>query len=85
VGGTQKSAGTILTPISDAFEQRYAGLTACNGFPVDDAGPGAQARQGLDDQRQALGQVVAGAAVELHARAVLIPPTLLILADEVVE
>jgi hypothetical protein len=36
-----------------------------------DAGARAQPRQRLDDQREAVGQVVAGAAVEPHAVAVL--------------
>ena len=41
-------------------------------LPVDDAGPRAQPGERLDDQREAIGQVIARPAVELHARAICV-------------
>ena len=40
-------------------------------LPIDDAGARAQAGQRLDDQREAVCEVIARAAVEPHLRAVL--------------
>src|SRR4051794_25803654 len=43
----------IVTPVSDALEQRDAVLTAHDRLAIDDAGARAQPRKGLDDQREA--------------------------------
>jgi hypothetical protein len=40
-------------------------------FPIDDARPRTQARQRLGNQREAVREVIAGAAVEPHAVAIL--------------
>ena len=60
-----------MPPIPDAVEVRHAVLVAAHGLAVDDAGARAQAGERLDDQREAVGQVVAGAAVQPHALAIL--------------
>jgi hypothetical protein len=44
---------------------------AAHRLPVDDARPSAQPHQRLDDQAEAIGQVVAGAAIESDTVAVL--------------
>src|SRR5437763_1282219 len=49
----------VMAPVSDAIEARNPVLAACDRFPVDDAGPRAQPGQRLDDQRKAVGQVIA--------------------------
>ena len=54
-----------------SFEARHAVVAAAHRLAVDDAGARAQAGEGLDDQRKAMGQVVARAAVEPHAGTVL--------------
>jgi len=46
-------------------------VTARHRLAVDDAGARAQPSEGLDDEREALGQVIARPAVELHPPAVL--------------
>src|SRR2546423_6997434 len=61
----------IMPPIPDAVEARHAVLVAAHGLAVDDTRARAQPGERLDDQREAVGQVVAGAAVEPHALAIL--------------
>jgi len=56
--------------VADEIERRNTAIVACHRFPVDDAGPRAQPGERLDDQREAVGQVIARPAVELHARAI---------------
>jgi len=56
----------IVVPVSDAVEGRHPVGTARHRLPVDDAGAGAQPGKRLDDEREAIGQVIAGSAVELH-------------------
>src|SRR5260221_2530281 len=53
-----------------ACEARHAVVAAAHRLAVDDAGARAQAGERLDDQPEADGQIVAGAAVEPHAVAV---------------
>ena len=60
----------VMAPVSDAIEGRDPILTAGHRLPIDDTGARAQPCQCLDDERKALGQVIAGAAVELHPLAV---------------
>jgi hypothetical protein len=50
--------------IADAVEARDPILAARHRLAVDDAGARAQAGEGLDDEREALGQVIARPAVE---------------------
>jgi hypothetical protein len=66
VEGPHEHAG-IVAPVSDPFEQRDAVLTARHRLAIDDARAGAQAREGLDDEREAGCEVVAWAAVQLDA------------------
>jgi hypothetical protein len=60
-----------MPPVADALEARDAILAAGDRLSVDDAGPGAQLGDRLDDERESVGQVVARAAVEFHPFAVL--------------
>src|SRR5262245_3689424 len=60
-----------MAAVADAVEARHATVVAAHGLAVDDAGSRAQAGHGRDDQREAVGQVIAGAAVQTHAVAVL--------------
>ena len=46
-------------------------LARRDSLAVDDAGARAQAAQRLDNQREAMGEVIAGTAIEPHLRAVL--------------
>jgi hypothetical protein len=52
-------------------ERGDAVVIARDSFSIDDAGARAQAGQRLDDQREAMGEVIARTAIEPHARAVL--------------
>jgi hypothetical protein len=54
-----------------AFSRSRALLAAGDRLPIDDAGARAQSGHRLDDQREAIGQVIAGAAIEPHAVAIL--------------
>jgi hypothetical protein len=54
-----------------AIEAPHAVVAAAHRLAVDDAGARTQAGERLDDQREAVGQVVARAAVEPHARTLL--------------
>jgi hypothetical protein len=57
--------------VTDEIERRNAVVIAGDSFAVDDAGARAQACQGLDNQREAMGEIIAGTAVEPHPLAVL--------------
>src|SRR5262249_58868883 len=59
--------GALMT---DQIEQGNAVVIAGDSFSVD-AGARAQAGERINDQREATGEVVAGAAVEPHLRASL--------------
>src|SRR5262245_49764024 len=56
----------IEAPIPNPVEYREAVVIAGNRLAVDDARSGAQVSQRLDNQREAVRQVVAWAAVEPH-------------------
>jgi len=64
-------AQTKQTEHEIAVEARDTVLAARHRLAVDDAGAGAQLVQRLHNQREAVGQVVARSAVELHPRAIL--------------
>jgi len=55
----------------DAIKTRHAVAVAGDGLAVDYAGARAQPSQSLNDQRESLREIVAWAAVEPHALAVL--------------
>jgi hypothetical protein len=57
--------------VTDEIERSNAVVIAGDSLAIDDAGARAQACQGLDDQREAVGEVVARTAVEPHLRASL--------------
>jgi len=61
----------VMAPIADAIEARDPVVTASHRLAVDDAGARAQSGEGLDDERETLGEVVARPAVEAHAVAAL--------------
>jgi len=65
----------IVAPIANPIEHREAVLVAGNRLAVDDARPGAQVSQRFDNQPEAVGQLVAGAAVEPNLGAVLAATT----------
>jgi hypothetical protein len=66
----QEHAG-VVAAVTDAIEAGHTLIVAGDRLAIDDAGPRAQPSQGLHDQREAAGQVIAGAAVEPNPRAVL--------------
>jgi hypothetical protein len=70
IEGVEEHAG-VIAPVTDAVEGCHAVVIAGDRFAVDDAGPRAQPRQGLDNERETVGQIIAGAAVEPHAVAIL--------------
>src|SRR5215469_6486192 len=57
--------------MADELERGHAVVVASHSFAIDDARARAQARQRLDDQRKAVGEVIAGSAVEPHALTIL--------------
>jgi hypothetical protein len=57
--------------VTHEIERGHAVVIASDRFAVDNAGARAQAGQCLDDQREAMGEVVAGTAVEPHLCALL--------------
>ena len=60
-----------IAPSPDQLEHRYAVIPARDCLAIEDARAGAQARQGFDDLREALSEVVAWAAVQLDALVLL--------------
>ena len=60
-----------MLAVADALERCEPVVIARDSFPVDDAGARAQAGERLSNQREARGEVIAGAAVEPHAVAIL--------------
>jgi hypothetical protein len=60
-----------VAPVPDALEHRNSVLAACHRLAIDDARPGAQPPDGLDDQRKAECEVVTWAAVEAYALGIL--------------
>src|SRR5262249_46777332 len=62
----------VVSPVmADEIERSNAVLVAGDRFAVDDAGARAQASQRLDDQREAMGEIVTRTAVEPHSRPIL--------------
>jgi hypothetical protein len=70
IEGVQEHVPVMLA-VADTFERRDPVVIARDGFPIDDARARAQANQSLHDQREAMGEIIAGAAVEPHAVAIL--------------
>ncbi len=70
VEGVEEHAG-VVAAVAQPVEVRHAVVVAAHRLAVEDAGSRAQAGERLDDQREAVGEVVAGAAVQPHAVAVL--------------
>ena len=55
--------GTVVVAVvANEIERRHAVVVASNRLPIDDARARAQARQRLDDQREATGEVIARTA-----------------------
>ena len=52
--------------VPDEIERGNAVLVASNRLAIDDAGARAHACKRLDDQREAVGEVVARTAIEPH-------------------
>jgi hypothetical protein len=61
VEGVEENA-IIVVPVTDAVERRYSILAARDRLSVDDAGARAQLGDRLDDERESVGQVIAGLA-----------------------
>src|SRR5262249_22952678 len=57
--------------VTDEIERGNAVVIAADSFAIDDARARAQARQRLNDQREAAGEVIARTAVEPHPLAIL--------------
>ena len=70
VEGVQERA-VIMAAVANEIERGNAVVIAGDRFAIDDAGARAQASQRFDDQREAMGEVIARTAVEPHLRAVL--------------
>ena len=60
-----------MAAVANEIERGNAVVITCDSFAVDNAGARAQACQRIDDQRKAMGEIVARTAVEPHLRAVL--------------
>jgi len=71
IEGVQKDAG-VVPPVADVVEARHAIAVAGDGLTIDDAGACAQPSQGVNNQREAMREVVARAAIEPHAVAILV-------------
>jgi uncharacterized protein YjbJ (UPF0337 family) len=67
VESVQEHAG-VVAPIADAIEAWHSIVVTGDGLAIDDAGPRAQSGHRLDDQREAVGEIVARPA---HLGAVL--------------
>ena len=59
----------VSAVVTDEIERGNAAVIAGDSFAVDDAGARAQECERLDNQREAMGEIVAGTAVESHPRA----------------
>src|SRR6516162_7512253 len=56
----------VSAVVTHQIERGNAIVIAGDSFAIDDARARAQARQRLDNQREAMGEVIARTAVELH-------------------
>src|SRR5262249_7958440 len=70
IEGVQERA-VIMTAVAHEIERGNTVVIAGDSFAIDDARARAWACQRLNDQREAMGEVIAGAAVEPHSRTVL--------------
>jgi hypothetical protein len=70
VEGIEEHIG-VMVSVADAVETRNPVFTACHHLAVDDAGPRAKLGQRIHNEREAIGQVIAGTAIEPHPLAVL--------------
>src|SRR5262249_15877983 len=70
VEGVEEYA-VVSAVVTDEIERGNAIVIAGDSFAVDNAGARAQAGQRLDDQREAMGEIVAWTAVEPHPLAIL--------------
>jgi hypothetical protein len=61
----------IIAVVANVFKRRHAIVIARDRLSIDDAGARAQAGQRFDDQWEAPRQLIARAAVQPHARAIL--------------
>src|SRR5262245_8167344 len=66
---TPERAGKSKPVRTDEIERGNAVVIAGDSFAVDNAGARAQACQRLDDQREAVGEVVAWTTIKPHLRA----------------
>jgi glucose-6-phosphate dehydrogenase assembly protein OpcA len=55
-----------MVAVADTIERSDAVVITGNRLAVDDAGARAQAGRRLDDQRETIGEVIAGTAVNPH-------------------
>ena len=60
-----------LAVVTDEIERGNAVLVASDRLAINDAGARTQVCQPLDDQREAMGEIVARTAIEPHPLAVL--------------
>jgi len=68
VEGVEEDA-PVSALVPDEIERGDTVVIASDRLAIDDAGARAQASQGLGDEREAMGEVVARTAVEPHLRA----------------
>ena len=61
----------VVALVPDAVERRDPVVTTGDRLAVDDAGPRMQCGERLDDEREAVGQVITRPTVEFHPLAVL--------------
>src|SRR5690349_17533623 len=61
----------VTMAVANEIERSDAVVISRDCLPIDDAGARTQACQRLDDQREAIGEVIAGTAVELHLCGIL--------------
>ena len=62
--------GVVMLPVAQQLEHREAALIDHDGLAVDEAGAHRQASDGLDDLREAVGEIVAIPRVQPNATAV---------------
>ena len=70
VEGVQENV-RVIAPVPEPVKRRHAVMATSNGLAINDAGARPQAGQGLNDQWEAPGEIIAGPAVEPHMVAVL--------------
>src|SRR6516164_7753030 len=70
VEGVQERA-VIMAAVANEIERGNAVVIAGDSFAVDDAGARAQPGERINDQREAVSEIIARAAVEPHLRASL--------------